>query len=232
MTGCVPDDRPYMAAADVYILPIRFGAGVRVKLLNAMSMSCAIVATPAACEGVDVMGGQHLVVAVPTRRLLRHQYVPCSTIRIAGPHSVVRRVHSSPRATIGPFARRRCVRSMPNWSMAMADRRTNDVSLICTMLNEVNTVHDLMESIAMQTVRPREVIVVDGGSRDGTQLHVEWWHGRLGCPLRLIERSGANISTGRNIGDRGSAISDYRDHGCRRPPRWTLVGNDHCALRG
>ncbi|HEY8292040.1 MAG TPA: glycosyltransferase [Thermomicrobiales bacterium] len=80
----------------------------------------------------------------------------------------------------------------------MADRRTLDLSLICTMLNEVNTVHDLMESIAAQTVRPREVIVVDGGSRDGTQLHVEWWHGRLGCPLRLIELPGATIAKGRN----------------------------------
>ncbi len=65
VTGNVPDDRPFMAAANVYILPIRFGAGVRVKLLNAMSMGCAIVATPAACEGVDVVDGQQIVVAAP-----------------------------------------------------------------------------------------------------------------------------------------------------------------------
>jgi glycosyltransferase involved in cell wall biosynthesis len=63
VTGSVPDDRPFMAAANVYILPIRFGAGVRVKLLNAMSMGCAIVATPAACEGVDVVANQHIVIA-------------------------------------------------------------------------------------------------------------------------------------------------------------------------
>ncbi|HEY8293341.1 MAG TPA: glycosyltransferase [Thermomicrobiales bacterium] len=80
----------------------------------------------------------------------------------------------------------------------MVDRRTLDVSLICTMLNEATTVSDLMGSIAAQTVHPREVIIVDGGSRDGTQLHVEWWHGRLGCPLRLIELPGANIAMGRN----------------------------------
>ena len=63
VTGSVPDDRPYMAAAGVYILPIRFGAGVRVKLLNAMSMGCAIVATPAACDGVDVADGKQVLVA-------------------------------------------------------------------------------------------------------------------------------------------------------------------------
>lgn len=82
----------------------------------------------------------------------------------------------------------------------MPEKRALDVSLVCTVLNEAGTVGALMESIAAQSVRPREVIVVDGGSRDGTQLHVEWWHGRLGCPLRLIERPGVNIATGRNIG--------------------------------
>jgi glycosyltransferase involved in cell wall biosynthesis len=61
ITGTVPDDRPYMAGAGVYVLPIRFGAGVRVKLLNAMSMGCAIVATEMACEGVDVLTGEHLL---------------------------------------------------------------------------------------------------------------------------------------------------------------------------
>ncbi|MGI8689088.1 MAG: glycosyltransferase [Thermomicrobiales bacterium] len=65
VTGSVPDDRPFMAAASVYVLPIRFGAGVRVKLLNAMSMGCAIVATPAACEGVAVSDGKEVMIAAP-----------------------------------------------------------------------------------------------------------------------------------------------------------------------
>lgn len=65
VTGAVPDDRPYMAAASIYVLPIRFGAGVRVKLLNAMSMRCAVVATPAACDGIDIADGQHAVIAPP-----------------------------------------------------------------------------------------------------------------------------------------------------------------------
>jgi glycosyltransferase involved in cell wall biosynthesis len=61
ITGAVPDDRPYTAGAGVYVLPIRFGAGVRVKLLNAMSMGCPVVATAMACEGVDATNGEHLV---------------------------------------------------------------------------------------------------------------------------------------------------------------------------
>ncbi|MHB8644683.1 MAG: glycosyltransferase [Thermomicrobiales bacterium] len=104
----------------------------------------------------------------------------------------------------------------------MAERYTRDVSLVCTVLNEANTVGDLMRSIAAQTVRPREVIIVDGGSRDGTQLHVEWWHGRLGCPLRLIEVPGAPISTGRNTGIAAarSPIVAITDAGVRLDERW------------
>jgi glycosyltransferase involved in cell wall biosynthesis len=63
VTGTVADDRPYMAHAGVYVLPIRVGAGVRVKLLNAMSMGCAIVATAQACEGVAVEDGRDLIAA-------------------------------------------------------------------------------------------------------------------------------------------------------------------------
>jgi cellulose synthase/poly-beta-1,6-N-acetylglucosamine synthase-like glycosyltransferase len=104
----------------------------------------------------------------------------------------------------------------------MADRPTLGVSLVCTVLNEAATIDDLMRSIAAQTVRPREVIVVDGGSRDGTHLHVAWWHGRLGCPLRLIERDGANIATGRNVAIaavRASLIA-VTDAGARLDARW------------
>jgi polysaccharide biosynthesis protein PslH len=55
VTGFVPDVRPYLERAEVYICPIFDGGGTKLKVLDAMAMSCAIVAHPIACEGINVV---------------------------------------------------------------------------------------------------------------------------------------------------------------------------------
>lgn len=63
VTGSVADDRPYFAGATVYVLPMRYGGGVRLKLLNALAMGCAVVSTTAGAEGLDVRHEEHLLIA-------------------------------------------------------------------------------------------------------------------------------------------------------------------------
>ncbi len=63
LTGFVPDVRPYMAAADVYVAPLRMGSGTRLKLLEAMAMRRAIVSTRLGAEGLPVDDGVHLLLA-------------------------------------------------------------------------------------------------------------------------------------------------------------------------
>lgn len=63
VTGAVADDRPYFAAATVYLLPMRFGGGVRLKLLNALAMGRAVVTTSAGREGTRVEDAVHVLVA-------------------------------------------------------------------------------------------------------------------------------------------------------------------------
>lgn len=63
LTGYVPDVRPLIAEAAVFVVPLRMGGGTRLKVLEAMAMGKAIVSTTLGCEGLDVVPGQEVVLA-------------------------------------------------------------------------------------------------------------------------------------------------------------------------
>jgi glycosyltransferase involved in cell wall biosynthesis len=54
VTGAVPDTRPWVATAAVYVVPIRVGGGVRLKVLQALAMQRPLVSTRLGCEGITV----------------------------------------------------------------------------------------------------------------------------------------------------------------------------------
>lgn len=63
VTGWVPDLRPYLSRASVFVAPLRLGVGIRGKILEAWAMEKAVVATPLACAGLGAQHGEHLMVA-------------------------------------------------------------------------------------------------------------------------------------------------------------------------
>jgi polysaccharide biosynthesis protein PslH len=63
VTGRVPDVRPHVAAAAVYIVPLRIGGGTRLKIFEAMAMGKAVVSTTVGAEGLPVDSGLHLLIA-------------------------------------------------------------------------------------------------------------------------------------------------------------------------
>ncbi len=63
VTGWVPDMRPHLAVAAIAIAPLQIGSGTRLKILEALSMSRAVVSTSLGCEGLSVESGKHLLVA-------------------------------------------------------------------------------------------------------------------------------------------------------------------------
>jgi glycosyltransferase involved in cell wall biosynthesis len=77
-----------------------------------------------------------------------------------------------------------------------------------------------MESILAQSRLPDEVVVVDGGSTDGTVAMLEAYHDRL--PVKVLVEPGANISRGRNVAIAHAAhqIIAVTDAGVRLEPDW------------
>mgnify|MGYP006277830349 CR=1 FL=1 len=58
-TGFVPDVRPYLNGAAVYVCPIRTGGGTRLKILDCMAMGVPLVATEMSVEGLDLEDRRH-----------------------------------------------------------------------------------------------------------------------------------------------------------------------------
>jgi glycosyltransferase involved in cell wall biosynthesis len=62
ITGYVADLEPYLAQAAAFIVPLRAGSGMRVKILNALAQGLPIVSTSVGREGIAVTDGQDILI--------------------------------------------------------------------------------------------------------------------------------------------------------------------------
>jgi glycosyltransferase involved in cell wall biosynthesis len=63
LTGFVDDIRGLIASSCISLVPIFMGGGTRLKILEAMALRTAVVATSKGAEGLDVVDGKHLLLA-------------------------------------------------------------------------------------------------------------------------------------------------------------------------
>ncbi len=63
VTGFVPDIRDYYRKAQVVVVPVRTGVGIRGKILEGWAAGKAMVATPVACLGIRAIHGENIMVA-------------------------------------------------------------------------------------------------------------------------------------------------------------------------
>ena len=63
ITGKVPETRDYYQEKMVFIAPIRFGAGVKLKVLEAMSCGIPVVSTSLGAEGIPCEDGKEIMIA-------------------------------------------------------------------------------------------------------------------------------------------------------------------------
>ena len=63
VTGKVEDVRPYVRSATVFVCPLRVGSGVKNKILAAMAMQKATVATSMSIDGLDLADNREVLLA-------------------------------------------------------------------------------------------------------------------------------------------------------------------------
>jgi polysaccharide biosynthesis protein PslH len=71
VTGAVEDVRPYFRQSSVFVVPMRMGGGVRLKLLEALAMGLPVVSTAMGAEGTGLVGGRDVLLADNPERFAR-----------------------------------------------------------------------------------------------------------------------------------------------------------------
>jgi glycosyltransferase involved in cell wall biosynthesis len=63
VTGSVPDVRPYIERAALFVVPLRVAGGTRLKIYEAMAMERAVISTSIGAEGLPVRDGVDIILA-------------------------------------------------------------------------------------------------------------------------------------------------------------------------
>ena len=93
VTGFVADVRPWLARAQVVVVPVREGGGVRGKLLEAWAAARAVVATARGVSGLAARDGENVLIADDVETFARH------VSRLLGDAALRQRLAANGRAT-------------------------------------------------------------------------------------------------------------------------------------
>jgi glycosyltransferase involved in cell wall biosynthesis len=107
VTGFVEDPRALLAESQIFIVPVRAGGGMRVKIVDAWLWGLPVVSTTIGAEGVQVRDGENILLAdepeafaAAVLRLLREPEL-AEAMRLAGRRWV--EAHYDYRRVYGQF---------------------------------------------------------------------------------------------------------------------------------
>ncbi len=111
---------------------------------------------------------------------------------------------------------------MANQSNQPNTVRDSRVSVVITVLNEADTVDVLIDSLVSQSLSPTRVVIIDGGSTDGTLQKIQKYPEKV--PFELVcALVPGNRSIGRNAGIRSfidTPLVAITDAGCVLDEKW------------
>lgn len=172
VTGWVESVEPYLARTRVAVAPLRYGAGMKGKVGEALAAGVPVVTTPIGAEGIAgsepaasgviVADGAHEL-AAQCVRLLRDDAL-WHRLSAAGPAAVGSRFG---RAPVGDALR----------ELVAAETAARVVpgltSIVILTLGELALTQACLAAIDEHTPEPYELILVDNGSPDETPVYLE-----------------------------------------------------------
>jgi glycosyltransferase involved in cell wall biosynthesis len=97
VAGYVSDLEPYLSETAAFVVPVRSGAGMRVKILEAWCWGLPVVSTSVGAEGIRTAPGRNLLIADD------EELFADSVISVLQDRGIARRLSNNGRATVETF---------------------------------------------------------------------------------------------------------------------------------
>ena len=164
VTGYVEDLSPYLKRARISVNPLRFGAGMKGKIGEALSWGLPVVTTSIGAEGMGLVDGEEALIADSPGEFA------AAIVRLYQEGDLWNRLSVNGKK-----------KAEENWSLDSLQARLESiflesppmpprdlVSIIILIHNQLAYTQKCLESIFIHTDTPFELILVDNGSTDGT----------------------------------------------------------------
>lgn len=213
VTGYVPSTDTYLRSHAVSVAPLRYGAGMKGKIGEALAFGLPVVTTTTGAEGMGLQNGKAgtLVADDPAEfaeQVIRLMEDPILWSQL----SMEGRQHIAANFTPECIARK--LEAVLAWSSSYT-------SIIILAMNQWDHTERCLASIADHTPEPHEVIVVDNGSTDKT-------------PRALRERMAKNprLRVISNRENRGFSAGNNQGLSIARGDSVVLLNNDTIVTKG
>ncbi len=160
VTGYVPSMEPYLRSHLVSVAPLRYGAGMKGKIGEALANGLPVVTTHIGAEGMGLEDGKGGTLVGDDPEAFANHVARLYTDRgLWNQLSAQGRQHIESHFTPQCIARQ--LETLLDWSSSFC-------SIVVLALNQWEHTEKCLASLACHTPEPHEVILVDNGSTDKT----------------------------------------------------------------
>ncbi|HEY3612592.1 MAG TPA: glycosyltransferase, partial [Gaiellales bacterium] len=197
VTGHVPAMEPLLDSHRVSVASVRFGAGIKGKVCEALAAGLPVVTTSVGSEGMELPGDDVLLEADDP------QAFADAIVRLLRDDAEWSRLAAGGRAYVEQRLSSRAAGELLEQLVASERARKADpalTSIVVLALDNAELTEACLDSIAEHTPEPHEIVLVDNGSgAEAAALFAGWATSRSG--LRVV-RNAANLgfAAGNNQG--------------------------------
>ncbi len=171
VTGFVPELEPYLLKARISVSPLRYGAGMKGKVGEALSYGLPVVTTSVGAEGMNLQHEEQVLIADDAQEFARQIIRLYTDQKLWEKLSLQGKKHVE--RLLGPAAVRDTLASIFRNRSAQKHKQAPLVSIIMLTFNALEYTKKCINSVLEHTRLPYELILVDNSSQDGT---VEYLH--------------------------------------------------------